>query len=95
MNLDELKSGLNELEIQFKEAKNNLYIKYALANNPYKIGDIISDHNTTIRISHKPKIRVDIYGIPSCVYKGVQLNKDGSPSKRQKETIIFQTNIKP
>ena len=67
----------------------------ASSNNPYKIGDVITDHYHTIRIeriglsSHKAH-----NDMPQCVYRGVELKKDGTPKKRQVDTVMFQCNVK-
>lgn len=91
MNKDELKQKLTALEKQYELDRKEIFKQYAYANNPYKIGDIISDHNTTIEIK---SIGVYIsYGESSCIYKGTQLNKDGKVNKRQDNTTIYQINI--
>lgn len=93
MTKEDLETELHMLEIQYLNDKKKLYRKFAHANNPYKIGDVISDHTTTIRITEEPKVYTGLYGVPQCVYSGIQLNKDGQPSKKQKETKIYQSNI--
>lgn len=91
MNKDELKDELTALQVKYEFDRKELFKKFAYANNPYKIGDIVSDHHTTIEIK---KIGIYIsYGESSCVYTGIQLNKDGKPSKKQDTTTVYQMNI--
>ena len=91
MTKDELKKELANLQLQFESDRKEIYKKFAFANNPYKKEDIISDHHTTIKIEN---IGVFVSnGEPSCVYTGIQLNKDGKPSKKQDRNTIYQNNI--
>lgn len=81
------------IDAEYEQKKKKVAEEYAFANNPYKIGDVISDHIGTIIIE---KIRFSFpFGskYPCCVYVGTQLKKDGTPHKRQEHTNIFQTNI--
>ncbi len=81
-----------ELEKEFEAKKKFLAIDFATQNNPYKQGDIITDHFHTIIIDGW-KTTFGIYGYPSLVYYGTVLNKDGKDSKNQKENYIYQENI--
>jgi len=86
-------AAINSLYTEYEQKKKKVAEEYAFANNPYKIGDVISDHIGTIIIE---KIRFSFpFGskYPCCVYVGTQLKKDGTPHKRQEYTKIFQTNI--
>jgi hypothetical protein len=68
-----------------------VYKRYALANNPYKIGDLVTDHVATIKVE---KITFHVsYGESQCVYTGTQLNKDGKVNKKQDHNTVFQQNI--
>lgn len=68
-------------------------IAYAKANNPYKIGDVIADSSTTIRID-KIQYGWGMEAYPYCVYTGVLINKTGEPNKKLIEQSIFQNSIK-
>ena len=67
-----------------------------MSNNPYKIGDVIKDHTSTIKID-----TINVYMSltdPCCVYSGPELKKDGTPKlpKRDGKQIratIYQSNI--
>ena len=91
MTLEEMQKGINELHNIYQREKKALYKKYALSNNPYKIGDIITDHIGTLRI-----VEIGVYVSeekPQCMYHGIQLNKDGKVSKKQDHTTIYQSNL--
>ena len=50
MTAKEFEKEKEQIEVDYKNKKQELYEKYALSNNPYKIGDIIKDHYHTIRV---------------------------------------------
>ena len=65
--------------------------EYALNNNPYKIGDTISDRWCTILIE---KIEVSYsFGKPYCVYSGTKLKKDGTPYKSGVRESVHQNHV--
>lgn len=92
MTIEEYNSKLKSLNDKFETDKEEIQIEYALSNNPHKVGDIIEDHYHTIQIE-----RFKVYpglGIPQCVYYGTELKKDGSPTKKQINFTMYQSNIK-
>lgn len=67
----------------------------ASSNNPYKIGDVIIDHYHTIRIERIVYAgNKDHNDMPFCRYYGVELKKNGTPKKRQMDTVMYQCNVK-
>lgn len=66
--------------------------EFVKTNNPYNLGDIISDHYKTIRIQGVKSISV-ICGDISWSYYGEVLKKDGTPAKNQKDNIVYFGNI--
>ncbi len=92
MNLEEYKSALNDIEKEAKAKKQQLYKDYAKANNPYKEGDIITDHIGSIRIEKITAV-MDANNIPVCWYDGKVIKKDGTPTKRGAKRSIYQHNI--
>lgn len=85
---NEIKSIKEECDRKLTE----LAKRFALANNPYKIGDIIKDHYHIIQIQ---KIGISlIYSVPACVYSGIQLTAKLQPAKRQTDTTMYQRNVK-
>jgi len=81
-----------EIKISFDAAKNGLYREFAYANNPYKHGDIVTDHIGSIKIE-KIQIYLGLNPYPQCVYIGVELTKKGEPNKRGNKRNIYQSNI--
>jgi hypothetical protein len=92
MELSDYKQKMKELEEAHKLAKQNLAREYALANNPCKVGDIVTDGDTIIRIE-KIITYLD-YDKPECHYKGIVLKKDLKPTKVRKEYSILQRYVK-
>ena len=92
MTREEYDLALNELSTEYDKKRMEVIKQYAFAHNPYKIGDKITDHVATIEIQKiQPYYR---HGdLPSCVYTGIQHNKDGKVSKKQDHTSIYQFNI--
>ena len=88
-----MKEELAECEMRYEDEKRKILRKYAIDNNPYKQGDIITGHGTVIKIESM-KIALYAYNGPQMVYNGVQLNKDLSVSKRQINTEIYQSDAK-
>ena len=83
---------LNELKIEFKNKNLELMKDFVNSNNPYKIGDKITDHNGTILIE-----KIGYYwgfgNKPCATYSGVVLNKDGTPNKKGVRRYVNQNDI--
>lgn len=94
MTKEEYKTKLDELEHEFSIKKQQLARNYAYSNNTYKIGDVISDHATTLKITGMSWTFGYSYVPAYIVYRGIELTKNGEPKKRQNNTVIRQTNIK-
>jgi hypothetical protein len=96
MDIETYKAKLAALHKEYETNKRKIQTEYALANNTYKVGDVITDHMRTIRIE---KIQIDVsymsssIGKPQCVYVGPELKKDGTPKKNGIITQIYQSNI--
>ena len=76
-------------------AKKELYIlakKYIDSNNPYKIGDIVTDHIGSIIVEHI-NYRMTDYDNPYAVYYGIELRKDLQPKKNGSKRNSFQMNL--
>jgi hypothetical protein len=96
MTPEEYKSKLTAIKLQFEENKSILAKEYAFSNNPYKIGDIITDHIGSIKIE---KIQYTLgwesmKELPYCVYSGITLKKDKTPTKTPNQRTVHQTNLK-
>lgn len=96
MELQEYQNRLSELEKRYQQDQRKLIAEYAFANNPYKVGDLFTDHVGTIRIE---KIQATVPYLsadkaPSCVYTGMEVKADGTPMKKGKVRGAYQTNEK-
>jgi len=90
MNFEEYDNKLKELSREFEEKKKQLYRDFAYSNNPYKEGDIFTDHIGSILIK---KIGVYVsFDLPECVYTGLELKKDGTPTKKGNIRQAYQSN---
>jgi hypothetical protein len=80
-----------EKQLQLDLAK--LRREYAEIHNPYKVGDVITDHYHSIRIESMVAMGGYYDQYPYMLYRGVELKKDGTPTKRQVNTEMHQINI--
>lgn len=92
MTKEEYKERIISIERECTIKKNKLKRECALSNNPYKVGDVVEDHIGKLRIE-----RIGVYtnpwNLPSCVYYGIELKKDGTPCKRQTNRPVYQLYI--
>ena len=94
MNLEEYNALIKQAEEDFLLKKKQITRDCALSNNPYKVGDVITDHVGSIKIE-KIKYAFGRFGeLPCCTYEGVILNKNGEPStKKDNKRGVWQNNI--
>ena len=90
MNHEEYLQKIKELEREFENRKVELMKEFVRANNPYKIGDKVTDHIGSIIIE---KIGFSLGSKPCAIYTGLELKKDGTPTKRQTRRRVWQSNI--
>ena len=93
MEYQEYEDRLRELKVEFEQKKTKLIKEYVDSNNPYKIGDKVTDHACSI-IIEKIKYHISLSGFPCAVYYGPELKKDGTPKKNGNKTYVYQTNLK-
>jgi hypothetical protein len=82
MTEQEFKDKQHALHKKYMKDKAALETEYALSNNTVKVGDVFTDNLGSIKVE---KIKVWPGGfskLPSCVYEGLVLKKDGTPTKR-------------
>jgi len=93
MSKDELKQQLDFAEDQYKQNKHEILKKYAMENNPYKVGDKIRDadgEGAILRIGYS----LYNYGaLPCCLYTIENRTKSGSISKREPTRSIYQSRV--
>jgi hypothetical protein len=92
MNHEEYLQKLKELESEFENKKVKLMKDFVRANNPYKIGDKITDHIGTI-IIEKLGFSWGYLKNPCATYSGIELKKDGTPNKKGTKRQVHQSNI--
>jgi len=74
----------------YEAAQKSSMRRYCDSNNPYKIGDIFTDHIGSIKIKsigyyyHKNE--------PCCIYIGHELKKNGEPRKDGSIRQAWQSN---
>lgn len=90
MELESYKAKIAEITKEFEEKKLAIATAYAISNSPYTTGDIFTDHIGSIRIERS---KVDLYAGPPClVFYGLELKKDGTPTKKESKRWAYQTN---
>ena len=95
MEYQEYEDRLRELEVEFEQKKMKLVKEYVDANNPYKIGDKVTDHYQDVSIIiEKIKYHISLHGNPSAVYYGSEFKKDGTPKKNGNKIYVYQINLK-
>lgn len=92
MNHSEYLQKIKELEQEFENKKIELMKEYVTANNPYKIGDKITDHIGSIIID-KMGVTFGYNNNPFATYSGFELKKDGSTGKDKSRRQVWQTNV--
>lgn len=94
MEYSDFQTKLKALKDEAKKKEQDLFIEYAYANNTLKPGDIVTDHIGSIKIE---KISVHVSYLsepkPMCIYIGIELKKDLTPTKVRKERTVYQSNI--
>ena len=88
MTKQELEDAIKSKTAVYESAVLDIKMDYIMSNNPYKIGDIITDHKETIKIE---KISLHFNGL-CMAYEGFIVLKNGAIGK--KIGIIYQSNIK-
>jgi hypothetical protein len=93
MKKEEYIKKLIEIRENQEKLERELKIEYAMANNPYKVGDIFEDHIGKIQIEIiKFTVMPFSEGIPQCKYFGIQFKKDGKPFKNGEKRWAYQMN---
>ena len=93
MELIDFQKRIAKLESKLVQDKNQLLREFININNPYKIGDTITDHIGSIKFE---KIRYSWGGSffkPTAVYYGVELKKDGASKKNGNKRAVYGSNI--
>ena len=89
MSEQELNQSIIELSKSFEAGKRLLIRQYCDSNNPYKIGDVFTDHIGSVLIE---KIEYWYSDPACCSYFGTELKKDGTPKKNGEKRTAYQCN---
>lgn len=92
MNHSEYLEKLEQLEYDFKMKKISLMKDFVVANNPYKVGDKVTDHVGTILIESMG-FAWGTNSKPCATYFGPKLKKDGTPQKNRDKRCVWQSNV--
>ena len=92
MTIEELKKKLKLLEIEYNLKVTNTKKEFAIVNNPYSIGDTITDHQHTIVIDNIKYLSYSGKSTPGMIYEGFIVLKSGKIGKSR--GTIYQENIK-
>ena len=93
MNLDDYKVLKRDIERQAEKDKTALLIKFVDLNNPYKIGDIVTDHIGSVRYDKLKYTTTGSENVPTPIYIGIELKKDGTPKKRVVVRNVYGSNV--
>ena len=88
-----LEIEISNLEKFFFQNKKDIIKRYLSENNPYKVGDIFTDHIGSIKIENMGySISLREIGESCMTYSGKIINKDGSFSKKGLIRTAYQSN---
>tara|TARA_R110000787_G_C13249529_1_gene429222 strand:- start:319 stop:603 length:285 start_codon:yes stop_codon:yes gene_type:complete len=93
MNLEDYKELKRDIERQAEKDKTALLIKFVDLNNQYKIGDIVTDHIGSVRFDKLKYTTTGAGNIPTPIYIGIELKKDGTPKKRVVVRNVYGSNV--
>ena len=92
MTKETLYNQLAQLLEDYEQQKKELIKSYCIANNPYKVGDVFTDHFGSIKIEEIKYTAGTIIRGPGCVYFGPELKKNGTPKLSGARRKAYQTN---
>ena len=92
MDIAEYKDKVKTLEDKLEWDKTELMKQFVRENNPYKVGDIVTDHIGSVKIE-KLGYSWGFNSNPCATYFGIEINKDGTPNKKGKTRTAFQSNL--
>jgi hypothetical protein len=99
MNIKKKKAAIEqELQLykeKYKNKLNQLAYDFAIQSNQVKVGDLVTDHVSTIQVTNvcAGKSVWICENTPTCWYKGVVVTKKGTPRKDGQTRTIFKEDI--
>jgi hypothetical protein len=91
MTIEDYNIRKNNLKAEYQQKENSLTKEFIDSNNPYKIGDIVTDHIGSIKIESMSYYIS--YSKPEATYTGLELKKDKTPTKKLSKRTVYQNNI--
>ena len=93
MNKEEYLAEKKAISNRFNDELRALDKRYASSNNIVKIGDVVTDHATTILVE-RIILAYDYSGIPTVKLRGFRLKKNGKPTKQKIHDEVFMPNVR-
>ena len=93
MTIQEYKEKQKELKAEYVKKGQDLDIEFAKANNPHKVGDIVTDHIGSIEVE-RISYGYSFDSMPCVIYIGTELKKDGTKKKNDSVRSVYSTNIR-
>ena len=93
MDVSFYKQQLSDIELNATKDKNNLISEFAISNNKVSIGDIVQDYIGKGLVEGIGITMQSGNGLPSCVYRCLELTLKGVPKKRSVRRDVFQCNL--
>ena len=93
MTIQEYKEKQKELKAEYTKKEQALDIEFANANNPYKVGDIVTDHIGSIEVE-RISYGYSFNSMPCVIYIGTELKKDGTKKKNDSVRNVYSTNLR-
>ena len=91
MTEQEYREKLKELKSEYETKKSLLAREFAYSNNPYKIGDIITDDFSIIKIESFCYCDYVSGYLPNVGYNGIELTKKLIPKKNGEVRRIWKS----
>jgi hypothetical protein len=92
MTKETLDNQLAQLLADYEQSRKELIKRYCIANNPYTVGDVFTDHLGSIKIEQIKYSAGSTISGPKCVYFGPELKKNGTPKLSGAKRFAYQTN---
>lgn len=92
MTKEEYDNEMKILEQEHWNKKKGLMRKCAYSNNSFKEGDLFTDHIGTVEIETIGVYNPGFGELPCCTYTGLELKKDGKPTKKRTRRTAYQSN---
>ena len=94
MTEQEYREALHEINVKADNERRVLARAFATEHSPVKVGDYISDHSKTIRVSVCCVTVNSAFENDSLLfYQGMTCKKDGTTRKNSKKYSIYQYNL--